>query len=106
MNTKPIAFHLSPTSTTISSAAYLLSLLRHCANIPLIILSSSFPTRDYSSYNFAPQKNMYTITEGEKHNSTESKQKCQTQKETRNRGRTRKGIPNGEKNKEEEDRIS
>lgn len=56
ISTKPTTFLLSPNSTTLSSAAYLLSLLRHCADTPLAIPSSSLPTGDYSLYSFRPQK--------------------------------------------------
>jgi hypothetical protein len=63
INTKPTTFVLSPTSTTLSSPAYLLSLLRHCADTPLAILSSSLPTGDYSLYSFHPKKKICTLSQ-------------------------------------------
>jgi hypothetical protein len=62
INTKPTTFLLSPTSTTLSSAAYLLSLLRHCADTPLAILSSSLPTGELFFVQLSPPKKIYTLS--------------------------------------------
>jgi hypothetical protein len=102
INTKPTTFLLSPTSTTVSSAAYLLSLLRHCADTPLAILSSSLPTGDYSVYSFRPQKKSIHYQRRRW-----GKQLHKEQAETPNtKERTKRGISEGEKNEEEEERRS
>lgn len=100
INTKPTTFLLSPTSTTLSSAAYLLSLLRHCADTPLAILSSSsLPAGDYSLYSFRPQKKSIHYQRRRW-----GKQLHKEQAETPNtKERTRRGISEGEKNEEEEE---